>query len=142
MEVGGNNPSSSYRITGGYKLTSNISAELGYLHTSTGNYASSPQNSLYVSSEQLTAVYHYSIFGDFIVLGKLGITKNATGGDAVTSCNCSSSITFLYGLGAQYQLTKYLGTRIEYTNYGNVTDGATNGDLTMSSLSWGLLYNF
>jgi hypothetical protein len=138
----GNNPTFSYRITGGYKLTNNLSAELGYLHTSTGSYASSPLNSLYVRSEQLTAVYHYPIFGDFVLLGNLGFTNNATGGDAVSDCNCSSSITILYGLGAQYRLTKYFDTRIEYTSYGKATNGATNGDLTMSSLSWGLLYNF
>jgi hypothetical protein len=90
----------------------------------------------------LTAVYHYPIFGDFVVLGKLGFTNNSTGGDAVSGCNCSSSITILYGLGAQYRLAKYFDTRIEYTRYGKVTHGATNGDLTMSTLSWGLLYNF
>jgi len=48
----------------------------------------------------------------------------------------------LYGLGAEYGLSKNVATRIEYTNYGNVTHGASNGDLAMSSLSLGLLYNF
>ena len=138
----GSNPSSSYRFAAGYKIFPHVAAEAGYLKTGTGSYASGAQNTLYVSSIQGAAVFDYPIFGGLSLLGKLGVSSNTTGGDAVAACNCASSMAFLYGLGAQYQLTKHFGTRIEYTNYGNVTHGATNGDLAMTTLSLGLLYSF
>ena len=142
MGSDGSNPSSAYRFAAGYKIFPRVAAEVGYLKTGTGSYASGPQNSLNVSSFHASAVFDLPIFGDFSLLGKLGVASNTTGGDAVSSCNCASSQTFLYGLGAQYKLSKHFGARIEYTNYGNVTHGATNGDLAMSTLSLGLLYSF
>ncbi len=139
---GGSNPSSLYHIAGGYKIFNNVAAEVGYLKTATGSYASAAQNSLYVSSVQVSAVFNYPILNNLDLLAKLGFTSNTTGGDAVSSCNCTTSKTSLYGLGAQYNLTNHFGTRIEYTNYGNVTHGASNGDLAMSSITLGLLYRF
>jgi len=139
---GGNSPSTSYSIAGGYKILNHVDAEVEYLKTGTGNYESAALNSLYVSSIQLSAVFNYPIFNDLDLLGKLGLASNTSGGNAVSTCNCNNSRTFLYGLGAQYKLTKHFGTRIQYTNYGNVTHGATNGDLTMSAFSLGLLYSF
>ena len=142
MGPGGSNPASSYRIAGGYKVLPYVAAEVGDLKTGTGSYTSGVQNSLNISSIQIAAIFNYSLFGDLDLLGKFGFTSNTTGGDAVSACNCTSSKTLLYGFGAQYNMTKHFGTRVEYTNYGNVTHGATNGDLAMSTITLGLLYSF
>lgn len=142
LSPSGSDPSSSYRIAGGYKIFANAAVEVGYLKTGTGSYASAAQNSLNVSSIQVSAVFNYRLFGALDLLGRVGLTSNTTGGDAVSTCNCATSKTLLYGLGAQYNLTKNFGTRLEYTNYGNVTHGATNGDLAMSTITLGVLYSF
>jgi OmpA-OmpF porin, OOP family len=136
--AGEKDPSTGYRIAGGYHLTPNWGAELGY--TESGNGVSLGQNYT-VQSTQIAATGTYSINPQFDVFGKLGYAMNKIGGDATAGCSKCSKDDLLYGLGAQYNFNKKIGLRLQYEEIGKLTDTGTNSP-EATNYSLGAVYNF
>jgi OmpA-OmpF porin, OOP family len=131
-------PSTGYRIAGGYHFTPNWGAEFGY--TESGNGVSFGQNYT-VESTQIAATGTYPINAQFGVFGKLGYAMNKITGDATSGCSSCSKNDVLYGIGAQYNFNKNVGLRLQYEEIGKLTDtGTTSPEATNYSL--GAVYNF
>jgi len=132
------NPSTGYRIAGGYHFTPNWGAELGY--AASGNGDAGGQN-YKVESTQLALIGTYPINEQFDVFGKLGYAMNKLSGDATAGCSDCSKDDFMYGIGAQYNFNKQFGVRFQYEDLGKVEDSGTN-DSAATNLSLGVVFNF
>lgn len=136
--AGDTNPSTGYRIAGGYHFTPNWGAELGY--TESGNGTSGNQN-YKVNSTQIAVTGTYPVNEQVDVFAKLGYAANKVTGNATSGCSDCSKNDFLYGIGAQYNFNKQFGIRVQYEDIGKVTDSGTD-DPTATNWSLGAVYNF
>jgi len=135
---GASNPSTGYRIAGGYHFSPNWGAELGY--AASGNGDAFGQN-YKAESTQIAVTGTYPINEQFDLFAKLGYAANKLSGDAISGCsNCSKS-DLMYGIGAQYNFNKQFGIRLQYEDIGQVTDTGTD-DSKATNVSLGVVYNF
>jgi OOP family OmpA-OmpF porin len=135
---GASNPSTGYRIAGGYHFTPNWGAELGY--AASGNGDAGGQN-YDVESTQIAVTGTYPINEQFDIFAKLGYAMNKLKGDATSGCSNCSKDDYLYGVGAQYNFNKQFGIRLQYEDIGKVTDTGTD-DSKATNYSLGVVYNF
>jgi OOP family OmpA-OmpF porin len=133
-----NEPSTGFRLAGGYHFTPNWGAEFGY--TESGNGVSFGQNYI-VESTQFAATGTYPISEQFDVFGKLGYAMNKITGDATSGCSSCSKNDLLYGIGAQYNFNKKIGLRLQYEEIGQLTDTGTSSP-EATNYSLGAVYNF
>ena len=134
--AGADNPSTGYRIAGGYHFTPNWGAELGYTESGNASYAGVDYK---VKSTQIAATGTYPINEQFDVFAKLGYAANKLSTDA--TCDQCSKSDFMYGIGAQYNFNKQFGIRLQYEDIGKVTDTGTD-DPKATNVSLGVVYNF
>jgi OOP family OmpA-OmpF porin len=135
---GASDPSTGYRIAGGYHFTPNWGAELGY--AASGNGTVGGQN-FKGESTQIAVTGTYPINAQFDVFGKLGYAMNKLTGDATAGCNQCSKNDYMYGIGAQYNFNKQVGIRLQYEDLGKFTDSGSN-DIKAINYSLGAVYNF
>jgi OmpA-OmpF porin, OOP family len=135
---GASNPSTGYRIAGGYHFTPNWGAEIGYAESGSGDAGGL---SYKVNSTQIAAVGTYPINEQFDVFGKLGYAANKLTGDAISGCNNCSKNDLMYGIGGQYNINKQFGIRLQYESLGKVEDSGSN-DSSATNFSLGVAYNF
>jgi OOP family OmpA-OmpF porin len=153
----------TWNVGVGYRFHRNAAVELGYAslgeynvrYTGTGAFAGETTNDAYdVTAWKLAAVGMLPVMEKLSLIGKLGValTKvedryTETVGTATESLSSSKSkSTLLWGLGAQYDVTKNLGVRAEYENFGTVgseiTDESGTGRAKISSFNLNLVYSF
>jgi OOP family OmpA-OmpF porin len=142
---GGNitNPSTGYRIGGGYNFTQNWGVEVDYAKS--GDATQPGGGTLNASSTQLVGVGTYPINNMFSVYGKLGVASNKVGGSNASGCTICSTTSTAYGAGGVYNINKQFGVRLEYLHLGNMTGSGAGGPATAVSAnttSLGLVYNF
>jgi OmpA-OmpF porin, OOP family len=135
---GASNPSTGYRIAGGYHFTPNWGAEIGYAESGSGDAGGL---SYKVKSTQIAAVGTYPINEQFDVFAKLGYAANKLTGDAISGCNNCSKNDLMYGIGGQYNINKQIGIRLQYESLGKVEDSGTD-DSSATNVSLGVVYNF
>ena len=133
------------RLAGGYNIHSAVAVEVGYIKFSDSVYSSSGVNTtLSASAIQFAAVGIYPLTNQFDVTAKLGMSMSTVkdvGGNGTSTWNYSYSKTsILYGIGAQYHMTKHFNVRAQYENFGDMT--GTSPALTSSVISVGVAYNF
>lgn len=127
-----------WKAFAGYQFTRNLAAELSYVDL--GDYSvrhnPGPQtDKVGPKAWCASGVGSYPLSGGFSVLGKLGICK----WDDHASGNPSDDGTDLtFGVGASYDVTSRVSTRLELDRYRNVAHD--KGDVDMLSLN--LLYRF
>lgn len=138
------NPSTGYRVGGGYNFTENWGVEVNYAKS--GDATQQGGGTLNGSSTQLAAVGTYPINNMFSVYGKLGMGSNKIGGSATNGCTVCSANSALYGVGGTYNINKQFGVRLEYLQLGNMTGTGTGNNPTTAisahNISLGAVYKF
>jgi len=125
----------AFRILGGYQINQNFAAELAY--TDFGKVTIAPF-SLKANAIELVGVGSWPVADRFSIYGKLGMFRGEgklTGGGLNEK---EDSIEVTYGFGARYDVTPTVGARLEWQNYTDVGDGATD----VSVLSVGVVFKF
>jgi OOP family OmpA-OmpF porin len=141
--AGDTNPSTGFRIAGGYNFTPNWGAELGYTQSGNGTTTgTAPGQNYKVESTQIAVTGTYPINEQFDVFAKLGYAMNKATGDGTSGCPKCSNDDFLYGIGGQYNFNKQVGIRLQYEDIGKVTDNPGVDNSKATNVSLGVVYNF
>jgi OmpA-OmpF porin, OOP family len=140
----------AWRFFGGYQFSRNLALEFGYADLgaagASGVLGPTPaQARVEVKAWDLSGVLAFPVTPQFAFFGKLGVYHADTegsanvGGLAVSTSDKNSGIT--YGIGAQYDLMRNLGLRVEFQQYANVGSSETGED-DISLFSVGAVFRF
>lgn len=135
---GGSNPSTGFRIGGGYHFTQNLGVEVNYAESGNGTLGG---QSYKATSLQAGAVNTWHVNDAFGLYAKLGLTANKLTGAATTGCSCSKT-RVMFGTGAQYNVTKNVGIRLEYDFLGDTTTNRVGNNIAANNMSLGIVYDF
>jgi OOP family OmpA-OmpF porin len=155
-----NEKATAFRFGGGYQFTPNFGIEanygiLGAIKASGNDTTSIPGTPIAMSIDakpstlQVAATGNFPISDSFSLIGRLGIARttlkvNGSGsalGVTVTVPEQSTTSTNLaYGIGAQVDLSKSVGIRAQYENFGEVGD--VNSTTKISMISAGVVLKF
>jgi hypothetical protein len=107
----GSETDTAMKIFGGFQFHPNIAAELGYgfLYD---------KGATEVTALELVGVGMYQVAPQLSVLGKLGFASIEVDVAGTTD----DSIELVFGVGAQYDVTRNLGARLMFTRYSADTD--------------------
>lgn len=146
----------AYKLFAGYKVNRNFAVEGGYTDlgkasismTTTGPVASINAEAK-ATAWEVNAVGILPINENFSVFGKLGYhwddvkAKAAaiSGGAGVAINKDYSGNDFKFGVGAEYNINRNVGLRLEFERYNNVGSSTSGGqDVDVASL--GMAYRF
>lgn len=146
----------AYRISAGYQINDNFSAEAGYLDAGkvganiAGTYLGVPYTgtaAIKDSEWQLAAIGTIPLGNNFSVFGKAGLSRwdvrtfvSATaGGVTAAGSGKATGIDFLWGLGAKYDITPSVALRAQFESH-KAGDVAITGRGTIEMLNLGLIY--
>lgn len=117
----------SWKLYGGYQFNPTWGLELGY--TDLGKYRGAD-----IESYSLAVTGTIPLNERWSLLGKLGAAENRP--DAAGSSN---NTDLLAGVGVGYSLNKNVGVRLEYENFGKLSDagGSSKGRNLGLSLKYG-----
>jgi OOP family OmpA-OmpF porin len=122
-----NDEDTAFRILGGYQINQNFAAELAY--TDFGKVQGAKGNAI-----ELVGVGSLPVANQFSVYGKLGLSRGEFKAGGVSE----DSVEVTYGVGVRYDVTPTVGARLEWQNYPDVGDGASD----VSVLSVGVVFKF
>ncbi|MDT9000991.1 porin family protein [Paucibacter sp. APW11] len=120
----------SYKLFGGYRLNENFSLEAGYARlgklgeTATIGGTDLRQQGT-ASSLYAVGVGRLPVNEQFAFTGRLGLARNKVSGTNVLPAADSlqgSKNNVVWGLGAEYKLSKTVALTADYDNYGKVSD--------------------
>ena len=140
----GDTKDTSYKLFGGYQLTPNWGAEVGYGSLGNGFGMAIPGGT---ATGKLTnwygaAVGSLPVGNGFSLLGKLGATHNHADFGGIGE---SSRTQPLLGVGGEYAFAPGLAARLEYEDYGKFSRdglGGNSGSLKATNVSLGLKASF
>jgi len=127
--------STSWKAYAGYRFDPRWGIELGYNNlgnkfeetlATAGGSATAHAN---VTSAYAAATGTFDVGNRFALLGKLGLARHWASIDSVcvgatcTAPRGSNLWGLVAGIGAEYSLTSQYGIRVEYEDYGKVTQG-------------------
>jgi len=133
----------------GYQFHPNFAAELSYVDLGkyNVNHVLAPgteNDTVEPDAWCLSGVGSYPVSGGLSLLGKLGVCKwddhageTVTGG-AVPDREGADGTDLTFGIGASYDLSEHVATRLELERYLNVSEDKGNVDM----LSLNILYRF
>jgi OmpA-OmpF porin, OOP family len=109
-----------FRIFGGYQFHRNVAAEVAYgmLFDKSG---------VEITSLEVVAVGMFPLANQFSIIGKLGFAR-------LEADPGSNDTDLTFGIGAQYDVTRNLGVRLQWQRY--------NTDPELDFLSLGVLWKF
>lgn len=122
-----------YRYFGGYRFSRNWGVELGYSDLGRGNGGEPGAFALQKSAAQTSA---WTVAGTgslpigeaFSLQGRVGLSVASPDATAVAPGGATGSAlpryrpSVLWGLGGQYDLTGTVGLRVDYNNFGRLSD--------------------
>lgn len=114
----------SWKLYGGYQFNPTLGLELGY--NDLGNYRGSD-----IDSWTLAGTGTIPLGTNWSLIGKLGAAWNRP-----NFAGSSNSNELLAGVGVGYSVNKNLGVRLEYENFGKLSDTNAGGD--SKGRNWGL----
>jgi OOP family OmpA-OmpF porin len=119
----GDEDDTGFKIFGGYQFHRNVAAELGYgMLFDTGGVE--------VTSLEAVAVGMFPLANQFSIFGKLGFAML----EAETAFGSEDETEITWGIGAQYDVTRNLGLRLQWQRYET--------DDSIDFLSIGVLWKF
>ena len=153
LTVTGDGTKTSYKLLGGYQFTPNWGLEAQY--TNIGKFSDTvsfgaPTNatgtfsSTTASQWSLAGTGTLPIGSGFSLIGKLGASRNKFGATTLTlgaiplSLPGSSKTDLLIGAGIGYDLTKNVGMRLEYENFGKFCSNCGGGGGAVKGDNWAL----
>jgi len=119
----------SYKLYGGYQFNPNWGAELAY--NDLGRYRNAN-----IESWTLAGVGTLPLTAQWSLLGKLGLASNRSRFAGTTNYEA-----LLVGVGVGYSFTKQVGLRLEYEDFGKLSNQG-GGNSRGSNLSLSLRYAF
>lgn len=139
----------------GYRFSRNWAAELGYREFGDFDYTTgtptggSINGSYKVNAWSASGLYLFPIANsNFTLYGKLGLTRTDTNRDVnsqspgLTATGSSANRTgWLAGLGAQYDFSRAVFTRLAWDHYDRVGDSST-GKSDMDAFTLGVGFRF
>jgi OOP family OmpA-OmpF porin len=157
--TGTNNSKTSYKLFGGYQFTPNWGAEIAYVqlgssHGVNATIAGVPATGSYkLYSLNFAGTGTLPLEGGFSLLGKLGVSANrSSAGNICAAGVCaamgsSSKTNLLWGIGAQYAFTKQWALRLEYEDFGKMSNNdvwgtGNSGALKATDWTLSLKYSF
>lgn len=151
----------AWKLFAGYNYNQYLGVEVGYADLGAPKYKYTGVNGVVGSGEikaEETSWFAAAkgtlpINDQFNVFGKLGFTRNhlKASGDITITAPVSVSISgsesktkasVLYGVGAQYNVTKQIGIRLEYENFGKFGNEEDTGRTKVDLWSAGVTYTF
>lgn len=120
----------SWKVFAGYQFNPAWAAELAY--TDLRHYRAAD-----IESWSLAAVGTQPLSENWFLLGKLGVASNRSHFAGASKHNDA-----LLGVGLGYNLSKTMGLRLEYEDYGKLSDGSSGGNSRGSNLALSLKSSF
>lgn len=143
---------SSYKVFGGYNFNTNFALEGGYQNTEsfsqTATFASSTAKvELDGSGFFIDAVGKIPTAENFTLYGKFGFSRTKLKAKGFLDGVFAAELTEYetnprFGLGAQYEMTKEFGVRLDAERTFNVGDSDTTGESDVDYLGLGLVLKF
>jgi OmpA-OmpF porin, OOP family len=133
-----------WRAFGGYQFNKHFSAELGYanLGTATQDFGGGDTVEAEATAFDLSAIGAFPL-GPVSVYGRLGAYRaDIEVREALFGDSEDSSTGLLFGVGVQWDFTKNLGLRGEWTRYDGVQACSDCDKFDVDVLSVGLLWRF
>lgn len=125
-----NTNENSWKLFGGYQFNPTWGAELAY--TDLGSYRSAD-----IEAWSLAGTATLPLAERWALIGKLGATSNRP-----HFAGSSNHSDLLVGLGVGYSLTKNVGVRLEYEDFGKLSKNGIGNDSKGSNLGLSLKYGF
>jgi opacity protein-like surface antigen len=126
-----NETDTAFRILGGYQFNKTFAAELAYTDFGSVDVLGT---SVKGHAIELVGVASWPLADRFSVYGKLGFNQ----GEIEAGGASDDSIELTYGIGVRYDFSPNMGARLEWQQYPDVGDGATD----VSVLSVGIVFKF
>lgn len=137
----------SYRLAGGYNFDKNFGAEISY--TDYGDATASAAGvsaSVGATAFQIVGTGALPLDNQFSLTAKAGLASVDVDASAtvlgVSAAASASDTNFVWGIGAQYNVTPSIGIRVNYENLGTVGDNATTGTAKLTNISAGVVFKF
>jgi len=137
----------AYRLAGGYNFNKNFGAEISY--TDYGNVTASATGfavSAGATAFQIVGTGALPLGNQFSLTAKAGLAA-VNVDESVTLLGFTASASanntnFVWGIGAQFDVTPSIGIRVNYEDLGTVGDNATTGTGKLSNVSAGVVFKF
>lgn len=126
---------SAWRVLGGYQVHRNLAVELGYTDLGDMTLGGRPVES---NAWELVGVGLFPLNEYFSLLGKLGAYYGEAEGGGLRETRTDLT----YGLGAEYNMNRNLGVRLEWQRYTDFGRGAFGSGGDQDILSLGAIYRF
>ncbi len=125
-----NTNETSYKVYGGFQFNPTWGMELGY--NDLGRYQGSN-----INNWTLAGTGTLPLGSSFSLLGKLGAAWNRP-----KFAGASNKTDVLYGIGLGYDFTPSLGARLEYEDFGKLSNVSNGNNSNGSNLGVSLKYKF
>lgn len=119
----------AYKLYGGYRLNEHFGVEAGYARlgkfseqATLGSGAVTQEGK--GSSFYIAGTGRYALNEQFALQGRLGVARNKVSGTNLLPAGDSlqgSKTSLMWGVGAEYKLSKNLALTADYDNYGKVS---------------------
>jgi len=135
----------AFGILGGYQISRNFAAELGYHDFGRVTLSGPGSANIKANAAELVGLGAYPFANQFSVYGKLGAYHaeaklSPPGSGSASLKDRNTDLTF--GFGAQYDVTREAGVRVEWQRYKNVGGDDTGGKHDIDVISVGLIWRF
>ena len=135
----------AWKVYGGLEVNEFISMEVGYVELGEVEY-SAPTGTRGTHGMILQLVGSYALGPKFTLLGRGGMNiLNTEVEGAVAGARGNegdTDVSWSLGLGAQYNVTKSVGLRVEWERYFEVGDPDSTGEADIDLLTAGLVFKF
>lgn len=128
--TGGNTSKGMYKLFGGYQITPNWGVELQYSDLGNRdvafrNAAGTPiaTGTAKASQYSIAGTGTLPLAGDFSLIGKLGVSSNRIKISVQNVSDSGSKSSLMAGVGVAYNLTPAVAVRLEYEDFGKMSDG-------------------
>jgi OOP family OmpA-OmpF porin len=125
-----NTNETSYKLYGGFQFNPTWGMEVAY--NDLGRYRGAN-----IDSWSIAGTGTMPLGENWSLLGKLGATSNRP-----KFTGASNKTDLLLGVGIGYSMTKNLGVRLEYEDFGKLSKSSAGGDSSGSNLGLSVKYTF
>ena len=137
----------SYRLAGGYNFNKNFGAEISYTDygDATANGPGGAANAG-ATAFQIVGTGALPLGNQFSLTAKAGLASVDVNASVntflLTGAASANNTNFVWGVGAQFDVTPSIGIRVNYEDLGTVGDDATTGTVKLSNISAGVVFKF
>jgi len=141
----------AWRIFGGLEMNEYISMEVGYTDLGEVKFSGATAGKAESNGMTIQLVGTYAFNPSFSLIGRGGMnildfdvhtTTLDEEDTVVTFDEGDTDVAWSLGLGAQYNVNKSVGLRMEWERYFDVGDQHTTGQMDIDLFSAGLVYKF